>query len=234
MPQKLASVGALTSIGARLEVSFDGGNNWRRIFGVYSFNTSGGDAQIEDRQPIDSSPYRRASRRGNQDLNLTIDNLSWMEGIRKVEERLDDEESFTIRIVRPEIILSSFTGNVQAAIAASTGAVTFSGSGTRPDLLQQPYGVGNGIQIANKMHVIDAIDYDSATGNTTVKVAPAPTAAVAAGDFTIVRPGCIFGPAEVVGGNMTDDWGNAGAVQQAAVFHLSGRLGSPQLVIGLA
>lgn len=228
---QLASVGAMTSIGARLEVSFDGGVTWGRIFGIYEMNTSGGDAQVEERQPIDVGSYRRASRRGNQDLNVTMDDLSWMDGIREVEKRLDDEESFQIRIVRPEIILSAYTGNVQAAISAQ-GAITFSGSGTPPDLFKAPYGIANGIQIANKMYIVNAIE-ENQQGNLAASVKPTPTAAVPAGDFTIVRPGCIFGPAEVVGGNLNVQWATAGSVQQSATFHLSGRLGTPTTQIGL-
>lgn len=230
---KQASVGALTSIGARLEVSFNGGVDWKKIWGVYNFNTSGGDAQTEDRQPLDARSYRRSSKRSNQDLNIVMDDLSWMAGIRQVEDYLDREDSFLTRIVRPEIILGAFTNNVQAAIS-SGGVVTFSGSGAAPDLFKAPYGVANGIQIGNKMYVIDDISHDPVANSDSIVVDPAPSSAVTAADFTLVRPGCVFGPAEVVGGNLNIDWANAGSVQQSAVFHLSGRLGSPQLVIGLS
>ena len=230
---KKASVGAMSSTGIRLEVSFDGGQNYRQIFGVYDVSTSGGDAQTEQRTPLDVRTYTRASQRGSQDLNFNIDNLSWMEGIRKVEERLDSDETFSVRIVRPEIVLADFGAgsNVTAAISQA-GVVTFAGTATPPDLFEDPYGIGNGIQIGNKMHIIDNIS-QNAQGQESIVVAPTPAAAVNAGAFKLVRPGCIFGPAEVAGGNLSGVWANSGSAQQTGIFHLSGRIGSPTLVIGL-
>lgn len=229
-----ASVSAMSSTGIRLEVSFDGGQSYRQIFGVYDVSTSGGDAQTEQRTPLDVRSYSRSSQRGSQDLNFNIDNLSWMEGIRMVEEKLDSDETFSTRIVRPEIVLADFAAgsNVTAAIAANSGVVSFAGSGTAPDLFEDPYGIGNGIQIAGKMHIIDNI-YTNGSGAEVVNVAPVPANAVAAAPFKLVRPGCIFGPAEVSGGNLSDVFANSGSAQQSGVFHLSGRIGSPTLVIGL-
>lgn len=231
-----ASAGAMSSTGMRLEVSFDGGITWKRIFGVYDMSTSGGDAQTEQRTPLDLRPYTRASQRGSQDLNVTIDNLSWMAGIRRVEASLDktSNETFSIRMVRPEIILSAYqtSSNVEISIGLD-GAVTFGGSGAAPDLLEDPYGIGNGIQVNNKMFIVDDIE-ENAGGVTSIVVDPAPTLAVAnADDFSIVRPGCIFGPAEVAGGNISGVWANSGSAQQSAIFHLSGRIGSPSTHIGL-
>lgn len=172
--------------GASLQYSTDG-TTFTAIPGVSGFDPSGGDPNtdsavtFEGQSQYTGPPQAQTIAVG---LNAYNPQHSAMQALAQAYEN-STRLSFKF-LTAPEEVLFGPTASGNTAAVTTDGAVTFVGD--KPDLLSRDYGPGYVLKVGNKKLVFEAI---SATGALTVD---APSAAVAAGIYSVVLPQLVLGP----------------------------------------
>jgi len=180
-----SSVAVQTENG-RVEILSDG--SWIDIPGVSSISESGGDAPTRTVATFQNT----IQHTGNvQPPSISIAIAGYVP-VHPTYKLIDDAKKannpLTFRYTFGEVEVRPQAQNTMAAIAQTTGVVTFSGTGEHPDFTTEELGRGMALKIGNRYFVIQSI---SATGAVTVvdgATLEAPSAQVAAAGYSVVIP----------------------------------------------
>ena len=176
--------------GTRVEFSLDGAT-WQLIPGAMEWGSGGGDAPVTPSSNFLQS-QQSVGRITPPTITIPIDPLV---SIHPAFKRLATERAagraVWFRYTTPQEELLAVAAARLAAVAITTGAVTFSGTESedtqKERWTQDDFSLGLALRIGNALYPVDTISDD---GDLVVVTADgeAPTQAVAATQYSIVRP----------------------------------------------
>lgn len=170
-------------------VEVQSGSDWLFIPGTASIAESGSEAPTREVATL-VNKIQVVGNVAPPTIEFTISAYTPMHDTNRVlREALINNTILSFRYRFAGQVLATPASGRMAAIATS-GAVTFSGTGTAIDFTGEAYGPGISLKIGNTWHVVDSIH--PTTGALTVK--PAPGSQIAAAAFTVEVPP-IFRPA---------------------------------------
>jgi len=210
---------------ARVEVRSASGS-WKFIPGVASVTESGGESPTR----TVSTLQNKITVTGNVNPpTISISVAAYVphhSTMKLIQEALVNNTILQWRYVFQPQTLFTATGNANTVAIATTGVVTFAGTG--PSLSDEAYGPGIAIKLGSAYHVIDSID--GTTGRATVDPAPGSQIAATA-DYTIEIPP-IYRPSFPARVTMTDNTEAGSESSLATEIGIAPMAVLPQFVVG--
>jgi len=184
-----SSVAVQTENG-RVEILNNG--NWIDVPGISGISESGGDASTRE-VPTFQNVIQHTGNVRPPTVSISIAGYVPVHPTFKIiDDAKKGNRALTFRYEFPESEVRASAANTTAAVAMTTGVVTFGGTGENPDFTVEELGRGHALKIGSgasaRYMVITAI---SSTGAVTVvdgATLEAPTAQVAAAAYSVVVP----------------------------------------------
>ena len=168
------------------------GSSGNEIAAVTSYGETGGEADSREQRGLGGKQARVTGTPGVPQINVQILAAPSSKAFRDIAKHQRDQsvEAFELRHAEEVVYAAAASASVASAAIATSGVVTFAGTGTLPTATPNDFGIGMAIKIGTggsaKYYDILSISKDETPVFT---VSNAPGTEVAASAFAIVVPG---------------------------------------------